>query len=83
EYVAARTDNWGVLVLSEFTGSAKELRAALLVNPHDIDALSAAIETALEMPQSEQERRLKSLRRTIKRNDVYHWARSFLDALAA
>ena len=83
EYVAARTDNWGVLVLSEFTGSAKELRAALLVNPHDIDALSAAIETALEMPQSEQERRLKSLRRTIKRNDVYHWANSFLDALSA
>ena len=83
EYVAARTDNWGVLVLSEFTGSAKELRAALLVNPHDIDALSAAIETALEMPHSEQERRLKSLRRTIKRNDVYHWANSFLDALAS
>lgn len=82
EYVAARLDNWGVLVLSEFTGSAKELRAAVQVNPHDLDGLAVAIETALHMPQSEQRRRMLALRRTIKRNDVFHWANSFLEALS-
>jgi trehalose 6-phosphate synthase len=82
EYVAARLDNWGVLVLSEFTGSAKELRAAVQVNPHDLDGLAVAIEAAMQMPQSEQRRRMLALRRTVKRNDVFRWANSFLEALS-
>src|SRR5699024_8092623 len=53
EYVAARTDHSGVLVLSEFTGAADELTSALLVNPHDIDGLKDAIEYATRMPRGE------------------------------
>ena len=83
EYVAARTDNTGVLVLSEFTGSAQELQSALLVNPHDIDGLEAALYTALHMPPREQQDRMKTLRRALRRNDVFHWANRFLDTLAA
>ncbi len=82
EYVASRGDNTGVLVLSEFTGSAKELQAALLVNPHDIDGLEAALYTAMHMPKREQEDRMKTLHRALRRNDVFHWANRFLDALA-
>ncbi len=81
EYVASRDDT-GVLVLSEFTGSAKELHSALLVNPHDLDGLEAALHTALHMPKREQEDRMKSLHRALRRNDVFHWANRFLDALA-
>ncbi len=83
EYAACRVDNTGVLVLSEFTGSAQELQSALLVNPHDIDGLEATLYTALHMPRGEQETRMKALRRVLKRHDVYHWANTFLEALAA
>ncbi len=82
EYVASRIDGTGVLVLSEFTGSAKELQSALLVNPHDIDGLEAALNTALHMPIGEQKDRMKSLRRALRRNDVFHWADTFMEALA-
>ncbi len=82
EYVASRIDGTGVLVLSEFTGSAKELQSALLVNPHDIDGLEAALHTALHMPIGEQKDRMKSLRRALRRNDVFHWANTFMEALA-
>ena len=82
EYVASRIDGTGVLVLSEFTGSAKELHSALLVNPHDIDGLEAALNTALHMPVGEQKDRMKTLRRALRRNDVFHWANTFMEALA-
>ncbi len=78
EYVATRFDNTGVLVLSEFTGSAKELKSALLVNPHDIDRLADTIRSALDQPADEQSTRMASLRRHIRRFDVYHWAEAFL-----
>lgn len=83
EYAATRHDNTGVLILSEFTGSARELSSALLVNPHDIDALVQAFDRALHMSPREQEAAMRPIRRTIKRNDVFHWAESFLEALAA
>jgi trehalose 6-phosphate synthase len=83
EYAATRHDNTGVLVLSEFTGSARELSSALLVNPHDIDGLAKTLDTALHLPSEEQRQRMRSLRRVVKRHDVFHWARSFLDALGA
>lgn len=82
EYVASRVDNRGALVLSEFTGAAKELTGALLINPHDIDGMADTIEQAFRMPQSEQTRRMKILRKIIRDNDVYHWANSFTKALA-
>ena len=81
EYVASRPDLGGVLVLSEFTGAAAELKDALLVNPHDIDGLKAAIVTAFDMPESEKSKRMRNLRRHVLTHDVDRWARTFLDAL--
>ncbi|MDR2999579.1 MAG: trehalose-6-phosphate synthase [Microbacterium sp.] len=82
EYVATRFDNRGTLVLSEFTGAADELRQAVRVNPHDIEGLKEAIMTAIEMPPSEQGRRMRSLRKRVLEHDVDAWSTSFLDALA-
>ncbi|MFJ4224889.1 trehalose-6-phosphate synthase [Microbacterium sp. NPDC089695] len=82
EYVATRADNRGVLVLSEFTGAADELRQAVRVNPHDIAGLKDAIMTAVEMPPAEQGKRMRSLRRRVLENDVDAWSSSFLAALA-
>ncbi|MFS0852298.1 alpha,alpha-trehalose-phosphate synthase (UDP-forming) [Microbacterium sp. 179-I 3D4 NHS] len=82
EYVATRADNRGVLVLSEFTGAADELRQAVRVNPHDIDGLKDAIMSAIEMPPAEQGRRMRALRRRVLENDVNAWSSSFLAALA-
>ncbi len=82
EYVATRADNRGVLVLSEFTGAADELRQAVLVNPHDIAGLKDAIMTAIEMTPAEQSKRMRSLRRRVLDNDVEAWSSSFLQALA-
>jgi trehalose 6-phosphate synthase len=81
EYVACRHDDGGVLVLSEFTGAARELTSALLVNPHDTDGVKTAIAQALEMPEVEARKRMKALRRQVLRHDVDAWARSFLNAL--
>jgi trehalose 6-phosphate synthase len=81
EYVACRHDDAGVLVLSEFTGAALELTSALLVNPHDIDGVKAAITRALEMPEADARERMQALRKQVLEHDVNRWARSFLDAL--
>lgn len=81
EYVATRADNRGVLVLSEFTGAADELRQAVRVNPHDIEGVKDAIITAIEMSPSEQSKRMRSLRRRVLDNDVNAWSSSFLAAL--
>jgi trehalose 6-phosphate synthase len=83
EYVATRLDNDGVLILSEFTGAANELRASLLVNPHDINGIEDALESALAMPPGEQRRRMRSLRRAVRKRDVFRWAREFFEALDA
>ncbi len=82
EYVATRADDHGVLVLSEFTGAADELRQAVLVNPHDIAGLKDAIMTAIEMPSGEQTKRMRALRRRVLENDVNAWSSSFLRALS-
>jgi trehalose 6-phosphate synthase len=81
EYVATRADNRGVLVLSEFTGAADELRQALRINPHDIEGMKDAIVTAIEMPRHEQSRRMRSLRKRVLEHDVQDWSQSFLRAL--
>ncbi|MGO1228742.1 bifunctional alpha,alpha-trehalose-phosphate synthase (UDP-forming)/trehalose-phosphatase [Brachybacterium sp. AOP42-C2-15] len=81
EYVASRPDLQGVLVLSEFAGAADELRAAVLVNPHDIDELKAATLRALAMPPEEQEEAMRSLRHQVMEQDVQAWAHSFLQQL--
>lgn len=75
EYVAARADEDGVLVLSEFAGAADELRSALLINPHDIGGLKQAIVQAVRMPRPDRRRRMRALRRRVRENDVAHWSR--------
>ena len=81
EYVAARADGRGVLILSEMTGAASELGEAVLVNPNDIPEMARAIATALEMPEEEQARRMTALRDRLRRYDVVRWADDFLEAL--
>jgi len=78
EFVAARTDLKGVLVLSEFTGAARELTEALIVNPYDLESSSAALATALTMPVEEQKDRLRSMRSVLVQFNVYRWAGKML-----
>ncbi len=82
EYVAARHDGDGVLVLSEFAGAADELTQAVLINPHDIDGSKAAIVRAARMPVEERRRRMRAMRRRVKEHDVERWAKDFLGTLA-
>ena len=81
EYVASRPDLHGVLVLSEFAGAADELRAAVMVNPHDIDELKSATLRSLAMPAEEQEEAMRSLRHQVMEHDVQAWAHNFLQQL--
>lgn len=81
EYLACRFDETGVLVLSEFTGAADELRQALRINPHDIDGLKEAIITAIRMPEAEQRKRMRSLRKRVLEHDVALWSQRFLATL--
>jgi trehalose 6-phosphate synthase len=81
EYVASHTDESGVLILSEFAGAAESLRDSILINPYDIHGMANAMELALHLPQEEIQRKMKSLRKIVKNNDVYKWAQIFLKAL--
>jgi trehalose 6-phosphate synthase len=83
EYVAARVDEQGALVLSEFTGAAAELDAAFLVNPHDVEDLKRGICAALQAPPEDRATRMRQMRHTVRSHTVDQWAREFLDALAA
>jgi trehalose 6-phosphate synthase/phosphatase len=81
EYVAARIDDTGVLVLSEFAGAAAELREALTVNPYDISGTAATLATALEMDHEEQQLRMRAMRTHVRTFDVHRWANTFIEAL--
>ncbi len=74
EFVAARNDEQGVLVLSRFAGAARELSEALIVNPYHVEECADAIELALKMPPAEQRERMASLRMTVREYNVYRWA---------
>jgi trehalose 6-phosphate synthase len=81
EFVAARDDEVGVLVLSQFTGAARDLTEALIVNPYDLQQASDALAAALVMPASEQRERMRSMRRMVSEFNVYRWAgRMLIDA---
>jgi trehalose 6-phosphate synthase len=81
EYVAARDDEQGVLILSQFTGAARELAEALIVNPYDIEQSAAAMHLALTMSPDEQRARMRSMRSLVQEFNVYRWAgRMLLDA---
>ena len=83
EYVAARSDDQGALVLSEFTGAADELTGAVLVNPHDIDGMKDAITYAVHMDPREARKRMRRLRRRVLGHDVNAWSQEFLAVLTA
>jgi len=86
EYVIAKTDDerGGTLVLSEFAGAANELGSgSLLVNPHDVDGLAATMDVSLTLPEDEVHRRMGLLQRAVRKNDVFGWAGSFLEAIGS
>ncbi|HEX6250927.1 MAG TPA: trehalose-6-phosphate synthase [Gemmatimonadaceae bacterium] len=81
EFVAARDDNAGVLVLSQFTGAARELPEALIVNPYDVEQCAAALYAALTMPPTLQRARMRLMRGLLRDFNVYRWAgRMLMDA---
>jgi alpha,alpha-trehalose-phosphate synthase [UDP-forming] len=82
EYVAARRDEGGSLILSRFTGASHELPDALVVNPYDTDELAQAIHTALTMPADESRVRMASMRAVVRENNVYRWAGNLIGELA-
>jgi trehalose-6-phosphate synthase len=82
EFVAARRDDRGVLVLSTFTGAALELTDALLVNPYDAQQLADAIHRAIFMSADEQQRRMRRMRQTVSDHNIYRWAAHLLEDLA-
>ena len=83
EFVVAREDEGGVLILSRFTGAARELRDALIVNPYDIDEVAEALHDALVMDQADRALRMVRLRRQVRENNVYRWAGNLIEELAA
>ena len=82
EFVAARDDEQGVLILSQFTGAARELRDALIVNPYDTEQLAEAIRFALEMELEEKTARMQRLQEVIKEHNIYRWARDLIADLS-
>ncbi|MNN50178.1 Alpha,alpha-trehalose-phosphate synthase [UDP-forming] [compost metagenome] len=82
EFVAAQDpEDPGVLILSQFAGAAAELDAALLINPHDRDAVADAIHTALQMPLEERRSRFQEMYAVLESNDIRYWGQRFVDAL--
>jgi trehalose 6-phosphate synthase len=80
--VACRNGDNGALVLSEFTGAAKELRQAYLVNPHDIDGLKSTMTAAAGDSDRNKARRMRIMRRQVFEHDIDRWADQFLDDLS-
>jgi trehalose-6-phosphate synthase len=81
EFVAARQDEQGVLVLSRFTGAAREFPDALLVNPYDIEQTAEALRLALEMNTEERKSRMQRMRRVVREHNIYRWAGSLIGEL--
>jgi trehalose 6-phosphate synthase len=82
EYISARDEESGVLILSQFTGASRELRDALIVNPYDIEGMAEAIRTALEMDPAQQKARMRTMRETLRNRNIYYWAADLIAALA-
>jgi trehalose 6-phosphate synthase len=83
EFVASRVDDDGVLVLSEFTGAARELKEALQINPFSVEEGAEAYAAALRMHPEERRRRMRKMREAVEHNNVYRWAGRFLEQLAS
>ena len=83
EYIAARKEPSGVLILSEMAGAAAELKEAIIINPNFKEEIAQALASALEMLPDEQRRRMEALQEHVRQHDVVSWASSFLDFLAS
>ena len=81
EFVASRFDEDGVLILSPFTGAARELTDAVLANPYAIDHFADAIKKAVEMPEAERRRRMQKMRAVVRENNIYKWAADIISEL--
>ncbi|MBL7156982.1 MAG: trehalose-6-phosphate synthase [Candidatus Omnitrophica bacterium] len=81
EYIAAKNDLNGAVLLSQFTGAARELGDAIFVNPYDRENFAITIKEVIEMPQAEKQKRMKNLRNVVKENNIYKWAGKFLEEL--
>lgn len=81
EFISSRSDDDGVLILSKFTGAARELDEALLINPYAIDDITETIRTAIEMPADLRKKRMVKLRRKVQENNIYKWAANIVSEL--
>ncbi len=81
EFVATRSDEQGVLILSQFAGASRELRDSLLVNPYDVDRVADAIHSAITMRPEEQKGRMARMREILQENNVYRWAADLVTEL--
>jgi trehalose 6-phosphate synthase len=81
EFIGAKGDESGVLILSQFTGAARELKDALIVNPYDIEQMAEAIRMALEMDPAEKRARMQRMREGVKERNVYRWAGDLISSL--
>jgi len=82
EFVAARDDEDGVLILSQFTGASRELKDAVIVNPYNIEQMADAIHLALGMPPEERRDRMGRMRETLLEYNIYRWAGKLIAGLA-
>lgn len=83
EYVAAKNDLKGILVLSRFTGASRELQDAVLINPYATEEFAERIREAVEMPAEEKKKRMDNMRKIISENNVYRWAGNIITELTA
>lgn len=81
EFVASKTDQKGVLILSEMAGASRELSEALIINPNDIWDFADKIYQALNMPEDEQKRRMTAMQQTVSKFDIFNWVKNFMDKL--
>jgi trehalose-6-phosphate synthase len=83
EYAAEKDDLSGVLILSQFTGAARELTDAVLVNPYSIEEFADSIKLAIQMPKEDKQRRMENMRKIIAENNIYRWAGNIFTELTA
>ena len=81
EFVAARDDKKGVLILSQYTGASRELKDAIIVNPYNGEQTAQAIKTALDMEPGEQKKRMGAMREVVKNFNVYRWSAELLKTI--
>ncbi len=83
EYVAEKDDLSGSLILSQFTGAARELTDAILVNPYSTEDFADSIKLAIQMPKEDKQRRMENMRKVVAENNIYRWAANIITELVA